>query len=235
VRRVRAAEAGAVALLGAYGAVAHLHPRPRARLVTNLGASAALIGIARLGGAGWNDLGLAPRRFARSVRVGLAVAAPIAAVVAAVVANPKTRHLVADEKITGTSRREAAYETIVRIPIETALAEEVMFRGALLGLGMQTRPVVEAVALSSAVFGVWHVAPTLGSVNRGTGGDHVGSHPARVAGATAAVVLATAAAGAGFAWLRLRTGNIAAPLIVHVVVNTTAFVCVRAIAGEPKR
>ena len=93
--------------------------------------------------------------------------------------------LLADEKITGTGRAEAAFETFVRIPLETALAEEIIFRGVLLGLGLRSRYAVGAVVSSSIWFGLWHVYPTLGSLGRGGGGGVVGDRPHHVGGATA--------------------------------------------------
>ena len=103
---------------------------------------------------------------------------------------PQTRRLLADEKITGTGRAEAAFETFVRIPLETALAEEIIFRGVLLGLGLRSRTRIGAVVSSSIWFGLWHVYPTLGSIARGGGGGVVGDQPHRVGGATAGVVAA---------------------------------------------
>ena len=67
----------------------------------------------------------------------------------------------------------------MRIPLETALAEEIIFRGVLLGLGLRTRPRLGAVVSSSIWFGLWHVYPTLGSIGRGGGGELVGDQPHR--------------------------------------------------------
>ena len=96
-------------------------------------------------------------------------AAPVVAGVGAAVAVPATRAMLADEKVTGTGRAEAAFETLVRIPLETALAEELIFRGVLLGLALRSRTPLGAVVSSSIWFGLWHVYPTLGSIGRGTG------------------------------------------------------------------
>ena len=85
-----------------------------------------------------------------------------------------------------------------------------------------------AVASSSIWFGLWHVYPTIGSLARGTGGAVVGDQPHRVGGATAAVVVSTAAAGAVFAGLRLRSGSVAAPMLAHAALNMAAFAGVRA-------
>ena len=166
------------------------------------------------------------------MKTGLAAALPIVAGVGAAVAIPQTRRLLADDKITGTGRAEAAFETLVRIPLETALAEEVIFRGVLLGLGLRSRSRIGAVASSSIWFGLWHVYPTLGSLARGGGGGVVGDRPHHVGGATAGVVAATAGAGALFAALRLRSGSVAAPVIAHAALNMAAFAGAAAHGGQ---
>jgi membrane protease YdiL (CAAX protease family) len=221
---VEVAAVGAVAL---YNVVSHRHVGRRARLATNIGAAAVLVGLARAAGLGAAELGLEPVDLRRGIRTGTMAAVPIVAGVAAAVAVPTTRTLLADEKIMGTGRAEAAFETLVRIPLETALAEEIIFRGVLLGLALRSRTALGAVASSSIWFGLWHVYPTLGSLGRGTGGGLVGERPHRVGGATAAVVVSTAAAGAVFAGLRLRSGSLAAPVIAHAALNMAAFAGVR--------
>jgi predicted Abi (CAAX) family protease len=155
--------------------------------------------------------------------VGLVAAVPLAAVAAVGVAIPRTRRMLADEKITGTSPAEAVFETVVRIPLETALAEEVIFRGVLLALGQRSRSRGWAVATSSMLFGLWHVAPTLGA----RAGGAKGRPDARTSASTVAVVATTTAAGVGFAWLRLRARSVVAPILAHAALNITAFAGVR--------
>jgi uncharacterized protein len=224
-------ELAAVGSVALYNVISHRHIGRRARLATNVSAAAALVGLARGAGLGLSDLGLEPAAWRRGVRTGLAAALPIIAGVGAAVAIPQIRQLLADEKITGTGRAEAAFETFVRIPLETALAEEIIFRGVLLGLGLRSRSRVGAVVTSSLWFGLWHVYPTLGSLGRGGGGDLVGDRPQRVGGATAGVVAATAGAGVLFAALRLRSSSVAAPVIAHAALNMAAFAGVRLTAG----
>jgi len=48
------------------------------------------------------------------------------------------------------------------IPLGTVLFEEVAFRGVLWGLLRRGRGTVTATAVSSALFGLWHVLPSLG-------------------------------------------------------------------------
>ena len=50
-----------------------------------------------------------------------------------------------------------AYESLARIPVGTAVFEEVAFRGVLPGLIARTTTEPAAVGLSSLLFGLWHV------------------------------------------------------------------------------
>jgi uncharacterized protein len=226
MRRSQAAELAIAGAISAYRVAALRWLPARVRIPANLVTAAAALAVARAGGAGLADLGLEPRSTGRGARVGAAVAVPVVATVAAAVAVPRTRALLADDRITEVDARTAAFETLVRIPIETALAEELIFRGALLGLGLRTRPPGAAIAVTALAFGLWHVHPTLASLSHGT-------EPAsQRAVATSAVVVATAAAGAGLALLRLRAGSVAAPVVVHAALNMTAYAGVRALASR---
>jgi membrane protease YdiL (CAAX protease family) len=232
VRRVWRAigsEVVAIGLVAAYN-IGVTRIRRRARLPANVGAAAALVGLARVSGVSASELGLARANVGRGFRVGLLASAPLAVTVAGAVAAPSTRRLLADEKVTGTGPAEAVFETLVRIPLETALAEEVIFRGVLLALGQRSRSRGWAVATSSALFGLWHVVPTLEALSRRDDGDS-----ARVPASTTGIVAATAVAGAGFAWLRLCAGSVVAPILAHATVNMVAFAGVRltADAGSP--
>jgi uncharacterized protein len=222
-RRAAATELVAIGCIAAWNVGLTRLPR-RARIPANVAAAAALVGLARVAGVRRGELGLDPAQLGRGVRVGLVAAAPLAVATAGAVAVPQTRRLLADEQISATSPGQAAFETLVRIPIETALAEELAFRGVLLALGSRARPRGWAVATSSLCFGLWHVMPTLGAVTRRAGGANDVSMPVSTVG----VVVATGIAGAGFAWLRLHADSIAAPIVTHAVVNMVAFAGVRA-------
>jgi uncharacterized protein len=225
VRRAVAAELAAIGCVAMYNVIVTRINR-RARLPANLGAAVALAGLARMSGVCASELGLSRANVGRGTRIGLVAAAPLAAASAGAVAMPRTRRLLTDERITGTSPAEAAFETLVRIPLETALAEEVIFRGVLLALGLRSRSRGWAVVTSSMLFGLWHVVPTLGPLGRANRRPD-----ARATASTAAVVAATATAGAGFAWLRLRADSVVAPSLAHAALNMVAFAGVRLTSG----
>jgi membrane protease YdiL (CAAX protease family) len=157
------------------------------------------------------------------LRLGGLTLLPIAAVVALGLAIPWTREFFRDTTIVDASTAEAVYTLLLRIPFGTALAEELIFRGALLGLFLQRHRPWVAVALSSAVFGLWHVLPTLSSLDTNPGAAATAGSVLLQIGAVALVVLATGVAGAVFSWLRLRSGSILAPWLTHTGFNSIGY------------
>jgi membrane protease YdiL (CAAX protease family) len=184
-------------------------------------AAAALAG--RVGGCGARDLGLAPADLARGLRLGAVAMAVVAGLLAVGVALPATRGLFADRRVDEHSVAALLYATLVRIPFGTALLEETLFRGALLGLGLRQWPPRVAVAWSSALFGLWHVLPAggLAGYNPAVAGTLHGAGGRLLV--TAAAVAASALAGVVFCWLRLRSGSLLAPVVLHVATNGLAY------------
>src|SRR6476660_7215011 len=98
----------------------------------NLTAAATSMVAGRGLGLSASDLGLAPSSASAGVRTGLAVAVPLLAGIGVAAAMPATRQFFDDARVRESSH--PYYETALRIPIGTALSEELIFRGALLGL-----------------------------------------------------------------------------------------------------
>lgn len=195
----------------------------------NVAAAAGFVALARGTGATWTDLGLRTERLGRGVRVGLTAAVPIAAVVALGIAVPETRRYFADQRVIGVAGGTALFDTLVRIPLGTAVCEELIFRGAVLGMLLRRRTPLEATAISALLFGLWHVFPTLDTLHLNPVGALVEGNWVRTAGAVVAAAAVTAGAGLGFAWLRLRANSVVAPMIAHGVLNVVAFVGGRAV------
>jgi membrane protease YdiL (CAAX protease family) len=108
----------------------------------------------------------------------------------------------------------------VRIPLGTALLEEVAFRGVLYGAWLRiASPVVAAVG-ASAVFGLWHIVPTLELMRTNVFGGNTVMRSAAVG----AGIAATAIGGLLFVALREWTGGIAGPIVVHTAANSFATV-----------
>ena len=112
-----------------------------------------------------------------------------------------------------------AYHGLVRIPLATAIAEELLFRSALLGVGLRRGAQWRAIVSTSVLFGLWHVVPALRSHDAN---PHAAQLADRAGGRSATVVATTAItamAGAGLAMLRLRSRSVAAPIVAHAAIN----------------
>jgi membrane protease YdiL (CAAX protease family) len=212
-----------VAVLAGWNVVANtVLPEPLA-VPVNLAAAAGLVWIARRAGAGWPQLGLARRDAGRGAVLGaaVAIAIPVAAALAALL--PPVREAFADGRFAGVGDGEMLYATLLRIPLATALAEEIAFRGVLFGLLLARTSLLRSVLLSSAAFGLWHILPGLAALDTATVIEGTGSLWAQLGG-VAAQVLITGIAGAGFCWLRLRGRHVVAPALAHWGLNGGAFV-----------
>ena len=179
---------------------------------------AVLVVVARRAGSSWDDLGLARRHARRGLRAGAAVAGGVAGAMVAAAAVPTTRGLFDDERVAvDAGPGELLYQTLWRIPVGTVAFEELAFRGVLLAVLRRHLPTGAAVAVDSALFGLWHVVPTLGAARAN---DVVGL--ARV-GLVAGSVVATALAGVVFCALRLRGGHLLAPAVLHLTFNDAGY------------
>jgi uncharacterized protein len=223
--RYRADAAAGIATL-AYGAVLNRALPEVVHIPASLTAAATSLTAARRAGVSVAALGLAPDRVRSGVRVGLAVGAPIVAGIGVASRLRATSGYFDDARVMQAGPRRVVYEAAVRIPIATALGEELIFRGALLGLFRRKHSTAAAVAASSLLFGLWHVLPTLEglALNPPAEGDHTTRHKI---GVVAGTVAATAAAGVGFSLLRIRSGSVLAPVVVHAAINSSAFIAAR--------
>jgi hypothetical protein len=77
-------------------------------------------------------------------------------------ALPMTRGFFDDARVPANADGwERLYQTLIRIPVGTVVFEELAFRAVLLALLCQRFSLNVAVALDSALFGLWHIVPTL--------------------------------------------------------------------------
>jgi membrane protease YdiL (CAAX protease family) len=224
-----AAFAVAVAgVLAAYNNTGGEHPcRQQWYPVTNLGASGALLAAAAASGLTAADLGLTAGRVPGGLRCAAGPAGALAAAWLTLAAVPASRPVLADRRITGLTWPQVAYQVTVRIPVGTVLWEEIAFRGVLHAALRRVLPGPAAIAVTSGVFGIWHIRPTIAALRINqveTGGR------AEWAGVTAAV-LGTAAAGGVLSWFRHRSGSLAAPVLLHLTANCGAALAARAVAG----
>ena len=184
-KRVRQARALALAaaLVGWSGLVGPRIP-PRVHPLAHAVLAAGLVASTRA------PLGLRPPALWSGLRLGLAVAAPVAIGVAASTALPRVRAAMAERDLPGPPARWL----LVRIPLGTVWSEEAAFRAALGTAAADAFGPTAGRLLQSLAFGLSHIVDA-----RGAGEPVVGT------------VLVTGVAGWLFALLRETSGSLAAP------------------------
>jgi membrane protease YdiL (CAAX protease family) len=209
---------GATVILAVHNVVGNEILPDASYVPVNLATGGLLVALALLSGASSADLGLSRTDAPRGLVVGAALALLVAVALVIAAALPATRDLFEDERVAGLDRGGLAYQGLVRIPLGTAVFEELAFRGVLIALLMRVASTVTAVATSSALFGLWHILPTLSALRV----NDIGGGPAARAAAVGGAVVATGIGGVILCWLRLRTGSLVAPVVVHTATNSFA-------------
>jgi uncharacterized protein len=195
--------------------------------LANLGATGTALGAAAASGLTADDLGLGRERLGAGLRWAAVPSGALAAGWIIVAAVPATRPALADQRITRLTWPEVAYQVTVRIPVGTVLWEEVAFRGVLQAFLRRVLPAPAALAVTAAVFGIWHVRPTVEALRI----NQLTASRRAAAGSVAATVAGTAAAGLLLSWLRERSGSLAAPVLLHLSANCGAALAARSAHG----
>ncbi len=188
---------------------------PEAYIPWNLAVATLLVLAARRCGLTWADLGLGNARLRRGLAVGAAAAGVVGAVYVAALSLPATSALFLDGRAAGPLGA-ALFAALVRIPLGTAVLEEVAFRGVLPGLvgGGWWR----ATLVSSGLFGLWHVLPSA-AMSANAGVDAALGGWGFAAQATMAVLF-TFVGGIAFCALRRWSGHLVTPMLAHVATNS---------------
>ncbi len=195
----------------------------------NLVLVAVLLLLARRLGFTMSELGLVPTVLREGLRWGLLAVLVVAVAVAAGAALGEVIRplgLLLDDARADQPRADLVHAALVRIPLGTALFEEFAFRGLLLAALLRVTAPGWAVLWSSAVFGLWHVAPTIQALRI----NEVAVSSVTGLGAIAGAVVATAVGGAVFAWLRIASGSLLAPVLAHWATNAFGLLAA-AVAG----
>lgn len=200
--------------------------------LANLGATGTALAAAAASGLTADDLGLGRGRLGAGLRGGAAPSGVLAVGWILLAAVPASRPALADQRITRLSWPQVAYQVAVRIPAGTVLWEEVAFRGVLQASLRRVLPGSAALAVTAAVFGIWHVRPTVEALRI----NQMATSRQAAAGSVAASVAGTAAAGLLLSWLRERSGSLAAPVLLHLTANCGAALAARAahVSTTPK-
>jgi membrane protease YdiL (CAAX protease family) len=213
--------------LGASNVVTNVWLPAPAYVPWNVALAYGLTAIARSSGVTAAELGADRRHLRCSAGIGAIGAAVVAAAYGFSLVTGVGAAAFKDDRVTSLSTPVALWTVLVRIPIGTVLVEEVLFRGVLPALLTSTRrPHWLPAAVSSGLFGLWHVLPSLHLPSANVAVGRLLGERDRPRVATGAVLL-TALAGGVFHSLRMRTRHLAAPVLVHLATNVFGFLGAR--------
>ena len=177
--------------------------------------------VAWTAGAMWADLGLDRTDVGAGLRYGAGAVGIVLLVLVLAAVIPSTNGYLHDSRAQISGGR-LLYELGVSIVLLTAIPEEFAFRGVLLGSALRLWGPWRASVITSLLFGLWHIEPTLGTMrdNHATAGlsASIGGQVLVVLGAIAV----TFVAGLLFCWLRLRSKSLIAPVMAHAATNGLA-------------
>ncbi|MBA4862229.1 CPBP family intramembrane metalloprotease [Streptomyces sp. PSKA54] len=193
---------------------------PGAYVLTCGIATAVLLLIARRDGLTPADLGLDAVALRRGLRWAAVLVGAVLVVFLLGLAVPAGRETFRDARAAGLSVQQLLWRVLVRVPLGTVLLEETAFRGVLWAMIRRRRGTRWATAVSSLLFGLWHLLPSRGLNRSNTAVQSaLGSGSASVAPTVAAAIAATVAAGVVLCEVRRRTGSLLAPAALHWAVN----------------
>jgi uncharacterized protein len=191
---------------------------PWANIATVPAAAVGLVFLMRANGLDWTDLGLGREHWKSGLGYALAAVGVVGSVIAVGVLLPMTRPMFMNNHYVTISG--ALIASMVVIPLQTVIPEELAFRGVLHGALNRAWGFRGVALMGSLLFGLWHVATSLGLTSSNVGLSRLfgGGIVGMLAGVTLAV-LATGTAGFVFSWLRRRSGSLIAPIALHWSLN----------------
>lgn len=206
-----------VVVLALTNLIAHF-TTPWASIATVPVAALALLMLVRARGLGWSELGLGREHWKSGAGYAAAAAGLVLTVIAVGALLPWTRPMFLNDRYATLSG--AVVASMVIIPLQTVIPEELAFRGVLHGALDRAWGFRGVATAGSLLFGLWHIASSLGLTAGNVGFTKVlgGGFFGMAAGVVGAV-LATAAAGFVFTWLRRRSGSLIAPIALHWSLN----------------
>src|SRR6201993_5486600 len=191
---------------------------PWASIATVPAAAVGLVCLMRANGLDWGELGVGREHWKSGLGYALGAVALVASVITVGVLLPMTRTMFMNNHYATVSG--ALVASMVIIPLQTVIPEELAFRGVLQGALTRAWGFRGVAAAGSLAFGLWHVATSLGLTSSNVGFTRLfgGGFAGELAGVLLAVA-ATAAAGVVFTWLRRRSGSLLAPIALHWSLN----------------
>ena len=206
-----------VVVLALTNLIAHF-TTPWANIATVPAAALALVMLVRARGLGWAELGLGREHWRSGVGYAAAAVGVVLAVIAVGALLPWTRPMFLNDRHATLSG--AVLASMVVIPLQTVIPEELAFRGVLHGALDRAWGFRGVAAAGSLLFGLWHIASSLGLTAGNVGFTRVlGGGVFGMAAGVVGAVVATGAAGFVFSWLRRRSGSLIAPIALHWSLN----------------
>ena len=206
-----------VVVLAISNLIAHF-TTPWAAIATIPAAAVGLLALVRARGLGWAELGLGREHWKTGAGYALAAVALVVTVIAIGALLPWTRPMFMNNNYATLSG--ALIASMIIIPLQTVIPEELAFRGVLQGALTRAWGFRGVAAAGSLLFGFWHIATSLGLTSSNVGFTRLfgGGVVGTVAGVVLAVI-ATGCAGFVFTWLRRRSGSLIAPIALHWSLN----------------
>jgi len=206
-----------VVVLALTNVIAHF-TTPWASIGTVPAAAVGLLILVRSRGLGWAELGLSREHWKAGAGYAAAAVAVVLTVIAVGMLLPWTRPMFLNNNYATVSG--ALIASMLIIPLQTVIPEELAFRGVLHGALNRAWGFRGVAAAGSLLFGLWHIATSLGLTSSNVGFTRIfgGGLFGTVAGVVLAVA-ATAFAGFVFTWLRRRSGSLIAPIALHWSLN----------------
>ena len=184
-------------------------------------AALALLAFARWSGLTWSQLGLHRDRLRSGLQWGTGAIAVVATVYLAGVLLPLTRPAFLDARY-HLGLHSALVSAFVVIPLSTIVLEEVAFRSVLWGMLSRHAATWRVLLISSALFGLWHILPSLhvATANHGVGDVVRGAGAAAGVLVIVGIVAFTALGGVVAGELRRRSGSVLASAGMHWATNS---------------
>ena len=206
-----------VVVLAVTNLVAHF-TTPWASIATVPAVAVGLLVLVRSRGLGWAELGLSREHWKSGAGYALAAVAVVSSVIAIGLLLPWTRPMFMNNNYATISG--ALIASMLIIPLQTVIPEELAFRGVLHGALNRAWGFRGVAAAGSLLFGLWHIATSMGLTASNVGFTRLfgGGLLGTIAGVVLAVA-ATAFAGFVFTWLRRRSGSLIAPIALHWSLN----------------
>lgn len=189
-------------------------------LLWAFGGSVLFLAIGLLDGNTWTDMGLGwgyllPGLIWAAASIGL-----VTAVYLVGSAFRRTRTAFHDDRMSDLSGGKMVFQALVEVPFGTVLLEEIAFRAVLFSMLVRRFGLVWGIVASSLIFGLWHILPSIGTHEQNPAlGSVVGEGRKGNILAVALSVLTTSVAGVLFAFLRLVSGSVLAPMGLHWATN----------------